>query len=172
MNNIILIGMPASGKSTLGVMLAKMLGYDFLDTDLLLQRRAGMTLQEILDTEGEARFAMREEETLLSVDVEKTVIATGGSAVYSERGMAHLKTLGKVVYLAVPLSHLTQRLTNLSTRGVLMPKGQTLATLFAERKALYERYADITFHQDECHPSPTMAESVTALYQSLRSGDN
>ena len=169
MKNIILIGMPSSGKSTLGVMLAKLLGYDFLDTDLLLQKEAGMPLQRILDTEGNERFAQREERVLLSLASHNTVIATGGSVVYSDAGMRHLRTLGRIVYLSVPLSLVEERLYNLSTRGVLMPKGKTLPALFAERASLYEKYADITFDETENGVPRTMAENVTALYELLTS---
>ena len=168
MNNLILIGMPASGKSTLGVMLAKLLGYDFLDTDLLLQKRAGRHLQDILDEDGIHRFKALEEETLLSIDCTRTVIATGGSAVYSDAGMAHLSSLGTIVYLYLPLSAVEARLYNLASRGVVMEKGETLAHLYAERAALYERYAHIVF--DECAGgvARTMAENVSALYSILK----
>lgn len=164
MSNIILIGMPASGKSTLGVMLAKLLGYDFLDTDLLLQRRVGRHLQEVLDAEGVERFKALEEEALLSVRCERTVIATGGSAVYSERGMAHLATLGRVVYLSLPLTEIKARLSDLSSRGVVMGAEETLETLYTARTALYEKYADIIFDETERGVARTMAQNATALY--------
>lgn len=167
MSNIILIGMPASGKSTLGVMLAKLLGYDFLDTDLLLQKRAGRHLQTVLDEEGAERFKALETEALLSVACEKTVIATGGSAVYSARGMAHLATLGRVIYLSLPLSEVKSRLCDLSTRGVVMEKGETLDTLYATRKALYEKYADLVFDETENGKARTMAQNATELYKLL-----
>lgn len=166
MSNIILIGMPASGKSTLGVMLAKLLGYDFLDTDLLLQKRVGRHLQALLE-EGADRFKALETEALLSVACERTVIATGGSAVYSARGMAHLATLGRVVYLSLPLSEVKARLSDLSTRGVVMEKGETLDTLYATRTALYEKYADVVFDETENGKVRTMAQNATALYELL-----
>ena len=167
MSNIILIGMPASGKSTLGVMLAKLLGYDFLDTDLLLQKRIGRHLQELLDKEGAERFKALEEEALLSVKCERTVIATGGSAVYSARGMAHLATLGRVVYLSLPLTEIKARLSDLSSRGVVMGEGETLDTLYRSRAALYEAYADTVFDETENGKTRTMAQNATALYKLL-----
>ncbi len=170
MDNIILIGMPSSGKSTLGVMLAKLLGYDFLDTDLLLQRRAGRHLQDILDEEGIDRFKEQETEVLLSIDCRRTVIATGGSAVYSEAGMAHLSSLGRVVYLYIPLSVVKERLSDLPSRGVVMAKGEGLAHLYGERAALYEKHADLTFDETENGSPRTMAENAAALYGLLTRG--
>ena len=168
MNNIILIGMPSSGKSTLGVLLAKLLGYDFLDTDLLLQKRAGRHLQDILNEDGPSRFCALEEEALLSIDCERTVIATGGSAVYSDKGMAHLSTLGTVVYLYVPFSIVEERLYNLPSRGVVMKKGETLLSLYKEREALYEKHASVTFDETEGGVARSMAENVSALYTLLK----
>lgn len=145
--NIILIGMPSSGKSTLGVLLAKQLGYDFIDTDLVIQKRSGKRLQQLLDEDGHDAFLRAEEEALLAVRAKRAVIATGGSAVYSACGMAHLKEEGKVVYLKLPFRIIRRRLSNLSTRGVVLAPGQTLEQLYLERCGLYERYADITFDQ-------------------------
>lgn len=167
MDNIILIGMPASGKSTLGVMLAKLLGYDFLDTDLLIQKKAGRHLQDILDSDGIAAFKQLEEEALLSIDCRRTVIATGGSAVYSARGMKHLSSLGKTVYLYIPYSLVKVRLKNLAERGVVMEKGSSLRELFSERESLYERYADITFDETERGRTRSMAKNATLLYRLL-----
>lgn len=166
MNNVILIGMPSSGKSTLGVLLAKMLGYDFLDTDLLIQRRTGKKLQQLLDEDGREAFLAAEEETLLSVRARRTVIATGGSAVYSAAGMAHLKKEGKTVYLKLPFRLIRRRLSNLSTRGVVLAPGQTLEMLFRERCALYEKYADLVFEESadgKEHPLPENAMRLVSL---------
>ncbi len=144
MNNIILIGMPGSGKSTIGVLLAKMLGMNFVDADLLIQQREGLKLYEILEQKGNAYFARVEEEVNASMEAQNTVIATGGSVVYGEKAMAHLKSIGRVVYLKVPLRELERRIKNFATRGIQMEPGQTLADLLQERAPLYERYADVT----------------------------
>lgn len=144
MNNIVLIGMPGSGKSTVGVLLAKMLGMNFLDADLLIQQREGMKLYEILEKKGNAYFAKVEDEVNAAISVENTVIATGGSVVYGKAAMAHLKDIGTVVYLKVPLRELERRIKNFATRGISMKEGQTLGDLYAERVPLYEQYADVT----------------------------
>ena len=151
MDNIILIGMPGSGKSTVGVLLAKALGYGFLDTDLVIQQREGLLLQDILD------FLQVEEEAIRTVDCRCTVIAPGGSAVCREGTMAHLKELGPVVYLRVPMEELTSRIQNLATRGIAMEPGQTLADVLAQRAPLYERYADLTV---DCLPGQTLAQTT------------
>lgn len=142
--NVILIGMPGSGKSTVGVVLAKLLGLHFCDTDLVLQQHCGKKLQEIIRTGGDAAFFRHEEEVLAVLDVQNTVIATGGSAVYSDCAMQHLKAGGKCVYLKVAADEIERRLANFSDRGVVIADGMTLADLYAERKPLYEKYADIT----------------------------
>lgn len=142
--NIILIGMPGSGKSTLGVLLAKALGRRFVDTDLLIQEREGRLLQDIIDNDGIEKFLQIEEQVLLSVDVEHAVIATGGSVVYEPNAMAHLSQLGTVVYLKLGYKALARRLGNLEKRGVVLRPGQTLRMLYDERVPLYEQYAHIT----------------------------
>ncbi len=142
--NIILIGMPGAGKSTVGVLLAKSAAYDFLDTDLVIQKQQGMPLQQIIDSYGIEDFLKKEEQALLSVDCKKTVIATGGSAIFSEKGMEHLKKNGVCVYLKVDEQELIRRLTNIKTRGIACKKGETVADIIAERSAFYEKYADIT----------------------------
>lgn len=144
MKNIVLIGMPGCGKSTVGVLLAKSLGYDFLDTDLLIQRKAGKRLQEIIDTQGMQAFLAAEEEALCSVEARGTVIATGGSAVYSARGMEHLAEHGLVVWLRVDLPTLEARLGDFAARGIAGANAGDLAAIFAEREPLYARYAQIT----------------------------
>lgn len=141
--NVILIGMPGCGKSTVGVLLAKVLQYSFTDCDLLIQKRCGMSLQKMIDTKGLEVFLKEEEATLCEINETESVIATGGSAVYSEKAMTHLKKDAVVVYLSLPLNELKKRLTNIKTRGVAMEKGTTLKELYDERAPLYEKYADI-----------------------------
>lgn len=142
--NLILIGMPGSGKSTVGVVLAKLLGMHFCDTDLVLQQHCGKKLQEIIRTEGDAAFFRYEEEVLSALEVQNTVIATGGSAVYSDLAMRHLREGGKCVYLKVEEGEIERRLANFSDRGVVIADGMTLADLYAQRRPLYEKYADFT----------------------------
>ena len=143
-NNIILIGMPGAGKSTVGVILAKSLGMQFIDTDILIQERAGKMLQEILDGDGPDVFKRIEEETILSLHPRNAVIATGGSVVCSEAAMAHLKSGGVVVYLEIPYAEMEARLKNITTRGILLLPGQSLRGMYDERVPLYEKYADLT----------------------------
>ncbi len=142
--NIVLIGMPGAGKSTVGVILAKRLGFDFVDTDLLIQSRTGLRLQEVIDTQGLPRFREIEEQTLIDLDAQNSVIATGGSVIYCPKGMAALATKGMFVYLQVPLIDLEQRLADMGQRGLVMHKGQTLAHLYQQRTPLYQKYAQLT----------------------------
>lgn len=141
--NIVLIGMPGAGKSTAGVLLAKALSRAFVDTDVLIQAREGRRLQELLEGAGPAGFRALEERYLLELCCTGSVIATGGSAVYSPRAMAHLKAGGTVVYLELPLARLQRRLGDAGQRGIVRAPGQTLQQLEAERRPLYERYADL-----------------------------
>lgn len=142
--NIVLIGMPGVGKSTVGVVLAKSMGYSFVDSDLLIQEREGRLLHEIIEEKGLDGFHEVENEVNASICASRTVIATGGSVVYGKQAMAHLKKIGVVVYLSLPLDELTERLGDLNERGVVIREGQTLADLLRERTPLYEQYADIT----------------------------
>ncbi len=144
MNNIILVGMPSCGKSTLGRMLAKELHYDFLDTDEVIIRLNGCPLRDILDAQGVDGFIRVEEEAVCTVQAQNSVIATGGSVVYSEKAMAHLKAQGKVVYLNLSFEEMERRLGDLHARGVAIAPGSTLQDLYDERTPLYEKYADIT----------------------------
>ena len=143
-NNIVLVGMPGAGKSTVGVILAKALSMGFIDTDVFIQAGQNKGLQEIIDEKGLEKFCEIEEEFVLCCEYEKTVIATGGSVVYSQKAMEHLKKNGVAVYLELPLEEIEKRLTNLAYRGVVMQKSQTMQQLYANRKPLYEKYADIT----------------------------
>lgn len=143
-DNIVLIGMPSSGKSTVGVVLAKALGMKFIDTDLIIQEREGELLQNIINSKGLDYFKRAEEEAILSLHLsEKTIISTGGSAIYSEKAMAHLKQSGKVFYLKLSYNSIVQRINNLDTRGVAIEKGQSLNELYDERTPLYEKFADV-----------------------------
>jgi len=144
MKNIVLIGMPASGKSTAGVLLAKSLGMPFVDIDLLIQQQEAMLLQHIIDTKGLAAFLEAEEKAVLNNTFEGSVIATGGSAIYSQAGMNKLKNSGTLIYLELPLKDIEKRLSNIKTRGVAIQKQQTINELYNERRPLYEKYADIT----------------------------
>ena len=143
--HIILIGMPACGKSTVGVLAAKTLGYRFLDSDLVIQERDGRRLHRIIEEEGQAGFLALEEAVNLTLgcDGPPTVIATGGSAVYSPAAMSHFKAVGLVVYLRLPYEAVEKRLGSFAHRGVVMPEGYTLRELYDERCALYEAYADV-----------------------------
>lgn len=142
--NIILIGMPGAGKSTVGVVLAKRLGYQFLDSDLLIQSREGRLLHEIISERGVEAFWRVEEEVNASIDTHRTVIATGGSVIYGRLAMEHLKQIGTVVYLKLSCEAIADRLGDLNRRGVTLRDGQGLPELYAERVPLYEKYADIT----------------------------
>ena len=143
-DNIILIGMPGAGKSTVGVVLAKALGYNFVDSDLVIQKETGKRLFEIIDEVGIDEFLNIENRINAALSVEKSVVATGGSVIYGEEAMEHLKSIGKVVYLKTDYESLEKRLGNLLKRGVAIRSGNTLLDLYNERVPLYEMYADIT----------------------------
>ena len=142
--NIVLTGMPGVGKSTVGVLLAKATSRNFIDTDVFIQVGEGFALQDIIDSQGVEAFCGIEEKYILCMDYRRSVIATGGSVVYSPPAMAHLKSSGRIVYLNLPLAQLEKRIVNLEVRGVVMGKGQTLASLYEQRRGLYEKYADVT----------------------------
>ncbi len=147
-DNIILIGMPGAGKSTIGVILAKTLGMDFLDSDLAICKETGKTLQEILDAEGQQTFLEIEKQVILSLSPTKTVVATGGSVPLKKEAMEHLKKTGTVIYLKVPLQELEQRLSNIKTRGIAFGPGENLETLYNYRIPIYESWADLTIEMD------------------------
>ncbi|MFG6394255.1 MAG: shikimate kinase [Lachnospiraceae bacterium] len=146
MKNIILIGMPGAGKSTVGVVLAKSLGYKFIDTDLVIQEDQGMILHNIIKKYGTNGFNVIENNIISQISTDKSVIATGGSAVYGKEAMQNLKSIGRVLYLKLPYNEIKKRLGSLGKRGVLIKKGQTLEELYNERIPLYEKYADITIN--------------------------
>lgn len=141
--NIILIGMPGVGKSTIGVIAAKQLGYQFVDADLLIQQQEGRLLHEIITQEGVEGFLEIENRVNASIDTEGAVISTGGSVIYGKEAMEHLSSIGTVAYLKLPYPSLKRRLKNLKDRGVVLKDGQTLKNLYDERTPLYEKYADI-----------------------------
>lgn len=150
MKNIIFIGMPAVGKSTIGVVTAKLLGYDFVDTDLLIQKQEGRLLKEIIAAEGQDGFLKIEDRVNAEVVAENAIIAPGGSVVYCENAMRHFKEIGIVVYLKASFETINKRLGmgNAKERGVVLRPGQSLKDLYNERTALFERYADITVCED------------------------
>lgn len=142
--NILLIGMPGAGKSTLGVLLAKALGMSFVDSDILIQQKENRLLQNIIDNDGIESFLKIEEDVLYELDVKNSIIATGGSAVYSEKAMEHLKSNSVTVYIKVDFENIEKRITNITTRGIVLKTGNTLRDAFDERRPLYEKYSDIT----------------------------
>jgi shikimate kinase len=145
-SNIVLIGMPGAGKSTVGVLLAKALGRYFLDTDIYIQAVEDKELQQIIDEKGLQEFCRIEESHVICIDIKNAVIATGGSAVYSQKAMQHLAQDGMIIHLDLPFEEVQRRVTNLYTRGVVMEKGQTLAGLYKKRQPLYKQYAEITIN--------------------------
>lgn len=163
MNNIILIGMPGAGKSTVGVILAKVLGYKFVDADLLIQEKEDRLLHEIIKAEGIDGFINIENQVNSSITAHKSVIATGGSVVYGKEAMKHLQKIGTVIYLKLSFDELNKRLININNRGVIMKDGQTLYDLYLERTPLYEKYASITIETDGC----SVEDSVRKITQKL-----
>lgn len=141
--NIVLIGMPGVGKSTVGVILAKVLGYQFVDSDLVIQKEEGKLLKEIIAEVGPEGFIEVENRVNARLQVENSIIATGGSVVYGKEAMEHLKEIGTVVYLSLPYEEINKRLSDIKGRGVVLRNGQTLKDLYEERTLLYEKYADV-----------------------------
>lgn len=163
MRNVILIGMPSCGKSTCGVVLAKTMNKGFVDTDLLIQQKEGMALQEIINQYGNPYFHQVEEKVLCDFEGYNYVVATGGSAIYYEKAIEKFKKNGTVVYLKVSLDTVLARLRNIKTRGVTLAKGQTLEDLYMERIPLYEKYADVVIESEGC----TVEELVEKIIQAL-----
>lgn len=161
--NIVLIGMPGVGKSTVGVILAKVLGYEFVDSDLVIQKQTGKLLKDIIAEKGPEGFIEVENEINSKLEAENSIIATGGSIVYGAEAMAHLKEIGTVIYLKQSLKELEGRLGNIKNRGVVLKEGQTLATLYEERIVLYEKYADITVDEENLDIEETIAAVEEAL---------
>lgn len=163
-SNITLIGMPGAGKSTTGIILAKNLSLGFLDTDILIQINRQQPLQKILDDRGHIYLREIEEDEVLKINIERNVIATGGSVAYSERAMRHLQSISHVVFLEVSYEELTRRINNFATRGIAKEPEQTFEELYEERQKLYRKYADITVsaeHISQDETAQIIAEAVT-----------
>lgn len=165
MENIILIGMPASGKSTVGVVLAKRLGYEFIDTDLLIQKQEKALLREIIAEKGEDGFLKIEDQVNAELEADRSVIAPGGSVVYCENAMKHFKEIGTVVYLQTSFQTIKKRIGDPKRRGVVLREGQTLEELYEERRILFEKYADITICEDGLTLSETIGKVVKVFGQ-------
>ena len=146
--NIVLIGMPGCGKSTVGIILAKIIGYEFIDSDLVIQRERGMLLPELIERYGVDGFRRIEDEINAAITADKTVIATGGSVIYGAEAMAHYKEIGTVVYIKLPCDEIAERVGDLSQRGVAADPNQTITDIYNERTPMYERCADITIDAD------------------------
>ena len=162
-DNIILIGMPGVGKSTVGVILAKVLGYRFVDAELEIQQQEGKLLAQIIEEVGTEGFIQVENRVNASLNVSRTVVATGGSVVYGQEAMEHLKSIGTVVYLQVPYSVINKRLSDIKGRGVVLKEGQTLYDLYQERTPLYEKYADLCISEE----SLSVEQTVELLVEKL-----
>ena len=171
MANIVLIGMPGCGKSTVGVLLAKALQMDFVDTDIVLQQQQGKKLQELLDQIGNDAFLKLEEDCVRGLDYDHTVIATGGSVVYGKSAMRHLHENGLVVYIQLPYDEIERRLSNLATRGVTLKKGQTLRNLYDERIPLYEAEADYVFEAEKGDVQKTVVDLAQQLSARMEADD-
>lgn len=161
-SNIVLIGMPGVGKSTVGVILAKVLGYQFVDSDLVIQKEEGKLLKEIIAEVGTEGFIEVENRVNASLAVTKSIIATGGSVVYGKEAMEHLREIGTIVYLSLPFEEIDKRLSDIKGRGVVLREGQTLRDLFEERKVLYEQYADIQIDETGLN----VEETINAILES------
>jgi len=168
MKTIILIGLPGAGKSTIGVILAKTLGMNFIDTDIVMQERTGRLLQELIDDEGIDAFLAIEEDTALSLDADNTVIATGGSVVLSDRAMKHLKSKSIIIYLIISFEEMVRRLENITTRGIVLFPGQSLSDMYDQRIPLYEKYADIRIGCSDGDFERILEAVVSEIRESMR----
>lgn len=165
MKNVVFIGMPGAGKSTLGVLTAKTLGKCFIDTDILIQQKEGRLLQEIIDQEGTRRFLDIEQKYICETTFENCVIATGGSVVYSQKAMKALKDTGTIVYLKISYREMGRRINNITTRGIVLGKDQTLHELYLKRTPLYEQYADLTACGDDKNIEQLLEDVIHQLNQ-------
>ena len=166
-DNIVLIGMPGVGKSTVGVILAKVLGYQFIDADLVIQEQEGRLLCEIIEQEGTQGFIEVENRVNASIQAKHAIIATGGSVVYGKEAMEHLGEIGTVIYLQVPYPALEKRLADIKGRGVVLKEDQTLHDLYEERTPLYEKYADVVVSLDGKSVEQAAAEIVAAAKNTI-----
>ena len=166
MKNIVLIGMPGCGKSTIGVVLAKVLGFDFVDADVLIQKKHGKLLRELIAEYGDDGFLQIENDVNKEIDLKNTVIATGGSVVYCDEAMQHYVKNDIVVYIELPYGVIASRLENVKRRGVVLKDGQTLKDLYEERVPLYEKYADIVVDEE----GKDLEASLQALLETLQTG--
>ena len=155
-SNVTLLGMPSAGKSTIGVLLAKRLGYSFIDADILIQEKEGRLLKEIIAQEGMDGFLQVENRVNASIEAKRSVIAPGGSVIYGKEAMEHLKEISTVVYLKMSYEELERRVGDVVDRGVALKEGMTLRDLYDERTAYYERYADITIDEEGMTPGQTV----------------
>ena len=162
-NNIVLIGMPASGKSTVGVILAKILGKGFIDTDIEIQKREGIRLSRIIEERGIDEFLKCEEQALMSINVKNTVISTGGSAVYSKAAMEYLSGISTIVYLHVAKEELKRRLRDIKERGIALRPGESIDDMYDFRSVLYTEYADITVYEEDFSIEDTIQAVVRKL---------
>ena len=167
-NNLVLIGMPGVGKSTVGVILAKELGFQFVDSDLLIQQSEKKLLKQIIEEKGTDGFIAVENRINRSIKAERTVIATGGSVVYGKEAMEHLKEIGKIIYLRISYECLEKRLHNLRGRGVVRREGQTLRDIYEERAVLYERYADLVIDEDNKNIEETLQDILEHVKKAVR----
>ena len=168
-DNIVLIGMPGAGKSTVGVVLAKVIGHRFLDSDLLIQEQTGQLLHEIISEKGTEGFLEIENQVNASLEIKHTVLATGGSVIYGREAMEHLSKIGYVVYLQLSLSGIESRLGDLNKRGVALKEGQGLKELYQERIPLYKKYADLII---DCENKGIrqITEEITQRYKKIKNG--
>lgn len=164
MNNIILIGMPAVGKSTIGVVAAKRLGYEFIDTDLLIQKKEKCLLKDIIDEKGIDGFLSIENQINSEVEAENAIIAPGGSVVYCENAMNHYKEIGTVVYLQTSFQTISDRIGDPKKRGVVLQDGQTLLDLYKERRVLFEKYADVII----CEDGKTLEDTIEEVVEKFK----
>ena len=163
MNNIILIGMPGVGKSTIGVIMAKMLGYTFIDADIVIQNKEKRLLKDIIESEGVEGFIEIENRINAGIDGDECIIATGGSAVYGKEAMEHYKEIGKILYLKIGFDTLSDRLHDIKGRGVVLKDGQDLKAIYEERSPLYEQYADYIVSEDDL----TIEETIEKILEIL-----
>lgn len=161
--NIVLIGMPGAGKSTIGVLLAKALNYNFIDADLVIQQQNNKKLYEIINEVGIDEFLKIEDETIANINTTGTVIATGGSAIYGEKAMMHMRDNGIVLYLKLSCVEIINRISNIKTRGIAMKDGKTIFDIYNERVPLYEKYADVVV---DCE-NTTIEQCVEMIYKKV-----